>query len=138
MDKKFEALKAIFSPNAVAVIGASDNLGKLGSHVMRSLLEGGYPGRIYPINPGKDEIFGIKTYPSITKIPEGIDLSILVLPAEQIPGIIRECNEKGVKGVILITAGFKEIEDRRGEALQKEITDLANQYGIKIIGPNTF
>lgn len=138
MDKKFEALEAIFNPRAVAVIGASDNLGKLGSHVMRSLIEGKYPGRIYPINPGREEIFGIKTHPSITKISDGIDLSILVLPSEQVPQILRQCYEKGVRGIILITAGFKEIEDRRGKVLQKEITDLANQFGIKIIGPNTF
>ncbi len=131
-------MKAIFNPESVAVIGASDNSGKLGSHVMRSLIEGKYPGRIYPVNPGKEEIFGIKTYPSITKISEGIDLSIIVLPSEQVPQILHQCHEKGLKGLILITAGFKEIEDRRGEALQKEISDLANQFGIKIIGPNTF
>ncbi len=131
-------LDAIFKPEAIAVIGASDNPGKLGSHVMRSLTEGKYPGRIFPVNPGKGEILGIKTYPSLLHIPDGVDLSIIVLPAEQVPKTIRECNEKGVKGIVLITAGFKEIEDRRGESLQKEITELANRFGIKIIGPNTF
>jgi len=131
-------MDAIFNPKSVAVIGASDNPGKLGSHVMRSLAEGKYPGRIYPVNPGKGEILGIKTYPSLLHIPDGVDLSVIVLPAEQVPKTILECNEKGVKGIILITAGFKEIEDRRGESLQKEITELANRFGIKIIGPNTF
>jgi acyl-CoA synthetase (NDP forming) len=105
---------------------------------MRSLTEGEYPGRIYPVNPGKDEILGIRTYPSLLKVPETVDLSIIVLPAEQVPKIITECKEKGVKGIVLITAGFKEIEDKRGEILQREITELANQFGIKIIGPNTF
>lgn len=138
MEKKSEALDAIFKPRSVAVIGASDNPGKLGSHVMRSLTEGKYPGKIYPVNPGKDEILGIKTYPSLREIPDGVDLSIIVLPAEGVPKTIRECGEKGVRGIILITAGFKEIEDRRGESLQREITKLANQFGIKIIGPNTF
>jgi acyl-CoA synthetase (NDP forming) len=138
MDKKWEGLNVIFNPRAVAVIGASDNPGKLGSHVMRSLTEGEYPGRIYPVNPGKDEILGIRTYPSLLKVPETVDLSIIVLPAEQVPKIITECKEKGVKGIVLITAGFKEIEDKRGEMLQREITELANQFGIKIIGPNTF
>lgn len=135
MEKKWEA---IFKPKAVAIIGASDNPGKLGSHVMRSLTEGRYPGRIYPVNPGKDEIFGIDTYPSLLQIPDTVDLSIIVLPAEQVPKIITECREKGVRGIVLITAGFKEIEDERGELLQREITNLANQSGIKIIGPNTF
>ena len=138
MDKKWEGLNAIFNPRAVAVIGASDNPGKLGSHVMRSLTEGEYPGKIFPVNPGKDEILGIRTYPSLLKVPETVDLSIIVLPAEQVPKIITECKEKGVKGIVLITAGFKEIEDKRGEMLQREITELANRFEIKIIGPNTF
>jgi acyl-CoA synthetase (NDP forming) len=137
-EKKRLAMEAIFNPESVAVIGASDNPGKLGSHVMRSLIEGRYSGRIYPVNPGREEIFGFKTYPSLLKIPETIDLSIIVLPSEQVPKIINECNEKGVRGIVLITAGFKEIEDRKGESLQKEITELANRFGIKIIGPNTF
>ena len=138
MDKKHSALDAIFKPEAVAVVGASDNPGKLGSHVMRSLTEGQYPGRTFPVNPGKEEMFGLKTYPSLLKIPERVDLAIIVLPAEQVPKIINECHEKGIKGIVLITAGFREIEDQKGEALQREVTDLANQFGIKIIGPNTF
>ena len=138
MEKRWTAMEAIFNPKAVAVIGASDNPGKLGSHVMRSLIEGKYPGKIYPVNPGKDEILGIKTYPSLSQVSDTIDLAIIVLPAEQVPKIIKECQEKGVKGIVLITAGFKEIEDKRGEVLQKEITELADQSGIKVIGPNTF
>jgi acyl-CoA synthetase (NDP forming) len=131
-------MEAIFNPRSVAVVGASDNPGKLGSHVMKSLTQGGYPGKIFPINPGKDEILGRKAFPSLLHVPEEVDLSIIVLPAEQVPKMIKECKEKGVHGIILITAGFKEIEDKRGEALQREITDLANQFNIKIIGPNTF
>jgi acetyl-CoA synthetase (ADP-forming) len=138
MEKNWQALDAIFNPKSVAVIGASDNPGKLGSHVMRSLTEGRYPAKIYPVNPGKEEILGIKAYPSLSRVPDSVDLSIIVLPAEQVPKIIKECPEKGAKGIVLITAGFKEIEDKRGENLQKEITELADQYGIKIIGPNTF
>jgi acyl-CoA synthetase (NDP forming) len=138
MEKRWEAMDAIFKPKAAAVIGASDNPGKLGSHVMRSLTEGGYQGRIYPVNPGKNEIMGIKTYPSLLQVPESVDLSIIVLPAGSVPKTFQECREKGVKGIVLITAGFKEIEDKRGETLQREITELANQYGMKVIGPNTF
>jgi len=129
---------AIFNPKSVAVIGASDNPGKLGFHVMKSLTQGGYPGRIFPINPGKHEILGIKTFPSLLHVPEEVDLSIVVLPAELVPNTIKECEEKGVHGMVLITAGFKEIEDKRGELLQREILELASKSGIKIIGPNTF
>jgi acetyl-CoA synthetase (ADP-forming) len=138
MEEKWVSMDVIFKPSSVAVIGASDNPGKLGSHVMRSLIEGRYPGRIYPVNPGKNEIRGVKAYPSLLRVPDAVDLSIIVLPAELVPQIIQECNEKGVKGIVLITAGFKEIEDKRGESLQQEIMELANQFGIKIIGPNTF
>ncbi|HUL29071.1 MAG TPA: CoA-binding protein, partial [Thermodesulfobacteriota bacterium] len=138
MDRNWEAMEALFEPKAVAVIGASDNPGKLGSHVMRSLTEGKYPGKIYPVNPGKDEIMGLRTYPSLRQIPESVDLSVIVLPAESVPKAVVECGEKGVRGIVLITAGFKEIEDKKGEALQREITDLADRSGIKIIGPNTF
>ena len=138
MEKKWEAMEALFEPKAVAVIGASDNPGKLGSHVMRSLIEGKYPGRIFPVNPGKNEILGIKTYPSLLQTPESVDLSIIVLPAESVPQTFQECKEKGVKGIVLITAGFREIEDKKGEVLQREITELATRYGMKVIGPNTF
>jgi len=138
MEKKREAIAALFKPKTVAVIGASDNPGKLGSHVMRSLIEGRYPGKIFPVNPGKGEILGIKAYPSLLQIPDSIDLSVIVLPAESVPRTFQECTEKGVKGIVLITAGFREIEDKRGETLQQEITELANRYGLKVIGPNTF
>jgi len=138
MEKKWEAMEALFAPKSVAVIGASDNPSKLGSHVMRSLTEGKYPGKIFPVNPGKNEIMGIKTYPSLLQISESVDLSIIVLPAEQVPKTVIECGEKGVKGIVLITAGFSEIEDQKGQALQREVTKLADQFGIKIIGPNTF
>ena len=113
MEEGRGAMETMFNPRSVAVIGASDNPGKLGSHVMRSLTEGKYPGRIYPVNPGKNEMFGIKTYPSLLQVPESVDLSVIVLPAEQVPKTVIECGEQGVKGIVLITAGFREIEDQK-------------------------
>ncbi len=138
MQRDLKGIEAIFNPRSVAVIGASDNPGKLGSHVMRSLIEGRYPGKIFPVNPGKNEIMGTKTYPSLLHISESVDLAVIILPAEQVPKTVKECAEKGVKGIVLITAGFREIEDHRGETLQKEITELASRSGISIVGPNTF
>jgi acyl-CoA synthetase (NDP forming) len=138
MSIRLRALDSIFRPESVAVVGASDNPGKLGFHVMKSLTQGGFPGKIFPVNPGKDEIMGMTTYPSLSQIHEKVDLSIIVLPAEQVPQTLQECGEKGIGGVVLITAGFREIEDKRGEALQKEIAELADRFGIRIIGPNTF
>lgn len=81
---------------------------------------------------------GIKTYPSLLQIPESVDLSIIVLPAEQVPRTVVECGEKGVKGIVLITAGFREIQDQKGEVLQSKVAKLANEFGINVIGPNTF
>ncbi len=138
MAQRFHDLGLIFRPRSVAVIGASDNPGKLGFHVMKSLTQGKYPGKIFPVNPGKREIFGMETFGSLLHIPEAVDLSVIVLPAAQVPETIKECETKGVAGIVLITAGFKEIEDKKGEVLQKEITDLADRSGIPVIGPNTF
>ena len=138
MNKKAENMKALFAPESVAVIGASDNPGKLGFHVMKSLTKGGFAGRIIPVNPGSGEIMGLKAFPSITDCDGQIDLAIVALPAKLVPEIFRECAAKGIKGIVLITAGFKEIDDPAGTRLHEEIAGIANEAGIPVIGPNTF
>jgi acyl-CoA synthetase (NDP forming) len=135
MKPDFEQL---FKPRSVAVIGASDNPNKLGFHVMRSLLEGGYSGSVLPVNPGKKSILGLPTCPAISRASGPLDMAVVVLPAAQVPSQIKTCAASGVKSVVLITAGFKEIEDPSGAALEKEVSLLANEAGIPIIGPNTF
>jgi len=117
MSKKAENMKVLFAPESVAVIGASDNPGKLGFHVMKSLTKGGFAGRIIPVNPGSIEIMGLKAFPSVADYDGQIDLAIVVLPAKLVPGVFRECAAKRVKGIVLITAGFKEIEDPVGALL---------------------
>ena len=82
MEKIKSVLDAIFNPKSIAIVGASDNPGKLGFHVMKSLVQGGYPNSLFPVNPGKDELFGTRAYPSLLQVPEEVDLSIIVLPAE--------------------------------------------------------
>jgi acyl-CoA synthetase (NDP forming) len=131
-------LNALFSPRAVAVIGASENPGKLGCHVMMSLTRSGYEGGIFPINPGAETIMGLPSYPTIFDTRAPIDLAIVVLPAKLVPNVIKDCAEKGVKGIVLITAGFKEIDDPAGGTLQAAIRELADSAGIPVIGPNTF
>jgi len=128
----------IFYPRSVAIIGASPDFKRLGYHCMLSLIKGRFEGRIYPVHPSLPEISGFKAYPSIKAIPDKIDLAIIAVRASLVPSLLRECAEEGVKGVVLITAGFKEIEDKTGAELQTEIATIANQAGIKIIGPNTF
>jgi len=138
MTIKVENLRQLFDPRGVAVIGASKNPGKLGYHVMKSLTEGGFKGSVFPINPGETELFGARAYSSLADVPHGVDLAVVVLPAQVVPEIIQQCAAKGVRGIVLITAGFKEIEDEQGAELQDEIARLANEAGIPIIGPNTF
>ena len=138
MDKFADNMDSLFNPKSVAVIGASENSGKLGFHVMKSLTKGGFAGKIIPVNPGTAEIMGIKVSTSISDYDGQADLAIVVLPAKLIPGVFRECADKGVKGIVLITAGFKEIDDPAGADLHEEIAAIANKAGIPVIGPNTF
>jgi acyl-CoA synthetase (NDP forming) len=131
-------MKTLFAPASVAVIGASDNSEKLGFHVMKSLVSGGFAGPIIAVNPRGGRIMGIEAHPSVQHYPAPIDLAVVVLPAKWVPKVLRECVDKGVRGVVLITAGFKEIDDPRGALLQEQAASLANGAGIPVIGPNTF
>jgi acyl-CoA synthetase (NDP forming) len=137
-DTIHENLKILFNPSTVAVIGASQKPDKLGFHVMKSLTQGNFKGRIVPVNPGAEEIMDIPAYASITLFPDVIDAAIIVLPARLVPGIFEECAQKGIKGVVLITAGFKEIDDPAGAQLQSRVAEMAREAGIAVIGPNTF
>jgi len=138
MSGKIENLDTLFYPRNVAIVGASKNPGKLGYHVLKSLTEGGFKGDLFPINPGETQLFGATAYPSVLDVPNEVDVAIVVLPARAVPDIFRQCAAKGVKGIVLITAGFKEIEDETGAQLQEEIAGLADEAGIPVIGPNTF
>lgn len=135
---KRENLDRLFNPGSVAVLGASANPSKLGFHVMKSLVEGGYRGRIIPVNPGLEDVMGRRAYPSITALDAPIDLAVVAIPAGGVAGVFSECREKGVGGVVLITAGYKEIDDPEGARLHDELFALAESAGIPVIGPNTF
>ena len=138
MDIKIRSMNILFNPKSVAVIGASEKEAKLGFHVMKSLTKGGFPGKIIPINPGSKDIMGLKTFPSITELPYDIDLAIVVLSAKLVPAIFEECLAKGVKGIVLITAGFKEIDDPVGSDLHEQLANIVNRPNVPVIGPNTF
>ncbi len=135
MNKKAGNIKILFAPESVAVIGASDNTGKLGFHVMKSLTKGGFDGKIIPVNPGSPEIMGLKAFPSISDYDDHIDLAIVALPAKIVPLVFRECASKGVKGIVLITAGFKEIDDPAGAGLHEEIAVLPIGPGYRLSDP---
>jgi acyl-CoA synthetase (NDP forming) len=138
MDKFKANMDIMFNPRSVAVIGASENPGKLGFHVMKSLTGGGYSGKIIPVNPGSPEIMGFIAYPGVNEYDQQIDLAIVVVPAKRVPAVFVECVKKGIKGIVLITAGFKEIDDPAGGDLHEEIAGIANASQIPVIGPNTF
>jgi acetyltransferase len=128
-------LDMIFNPKSVAVIGATEREGSVGRTIIWNLMTNAFGGTIFPVNPQRPSILGIKAYPSIEAIPEKVDLAVIVTPAKTVPGIVRECVAAGVKGAIIISAGFKEIGPE-GVALEQEILEEARRGNMRIIGPN--
>ncbi len=102
------ALDAIFKPRAVAVIGATETAGSVGRTLVENLQAASFGGAVYPVNPKRDTVLGLPAYPAVGAVPGPVDLAVVVTPAPTVPGIIRECVEAGVKGAIVISAGFKE------------------------------
>ncbi len=128
-------LKSIVSPKSVAVIGASSRPDSVGMAVFRNILLSGYKGIVYPVNPKSKSILGVRAYSSILDIPDEVDLAILIVPNTIVSKVVAECGEKKVKGVVVITAGFKEIGEE-GLKLEKELIEVAKKYNISVIGPN--
>lgn len=128
-------LETFFSPRSIAVIGASTNVGSVGYTLTENLLENGYTGTIYPINPKTETLFGLPCYAKISLIPHEIDLAIIIVPANIVPLVLREVGEKGVRSAIIISAGFKETGDE-GRKLEEEITSIAKEKNIALLGPN--
>ena len=128
-------LDKIFNPQSVAIIGASDAEGSVGYAIVKNFTRLGYAGKVYFVNIRKPEILGVKTYPTVEQIPEHVDLAIIATPAKTVPDIIEECGRAGVKGAIIVSAGFKETGPE-GKALEEKILETAKKFGIRIIGPN--
>lgn len=132
-----EQLNSIFYPRSIAIIGATDNPKKVSYFCVRSVLEAGFKGKIYPVNPELSEILGLKTYPSLSAIPGEVDLMIISIPAQHTLPVIEEGIARGVKGMVMFTSGFSELGTREGLELQEKIKNMADAAGIKIIGPNS-
>lgn len=128
-------LDAIFAPRNVAVIGATERPNTVGRTLLWNLISHPFGGTVYPINPKRDNVLGIHAYPSIGDVPNQVDLAVIVTPARTVPGVIEECVQAGVKGAIVISAGFKEIGEE-GAELEQEILQKARQAQMRIIGPN--
>ncbi|MEJ7870678.1 MAG: bifunctional acetate--CoA ligase family protein/GNAT family N-acetyltransferase [Rubrobacteraceae bacterium] len=130
-----QPLDAIFRPETVALIGATDKIGSVGRTVMRNLISSPFGGTVYPVNPNRPNVLGIKAYPSISEVPEQVDLAVIVSPAPTVPGIMRECAEAGVEEAIVISAGFKEAGEE-GAELERQVLEEARRGRMRVVGPN--
>jgi len=130
-----ENLNNIFKPKSIAVVGASATAGSAGYRVFRNLIGSGYEGVVYPVNPKYESVLGVQAYKSVTDLPKTVDLAIILTPAKTVPDILEQCGKKGIKGIMIISAGFKEIGSE-GIALEKKLVDIKNKYGMRIVGPN--
>jgi acetyltransferase len=129
-------LDMFFSPQAVAVIGASRTPGKLGYAVLNNIVQHGYEGKIYPINPNAEHVLGLKCYPSILMVPEPVELATIVIPSRYVAQTLVECGQKGVKGAVVISAGFREVGSE-GWQREREIVEIGKRYNMRLLGPNS-
>jgi acetyl coenzyme A synthetase (ADP forming)-like protein len=129
------AMNRIMKPKAVAVIGASNEAGKIGNSVMKNLINGGYKGKIYPITPKGGEIMGLQAFKSVKDVPGDIDTAVFAIPAALVAGALKECGEKKIAGAILIPSGFGETGNVEG---QEELQRIGREYNIRLMGPNIY
>ncbi len=132
---KTQELDRLFSPSSIAIIGASQDIDKGGGFVLHGLLQGGFRGKLYPVNPKQTEIMGLKTYPSVLDIPEEVDEVIIAVAARIVPRVMAECSQKGIKFAVVHSAGFSEL-GAEGRELENEMLRIAQQGGTRIVGPN--
>jgi acetyltransferase len=130
-----EPIDELLSPRSVAVIGASEREGSVGRTLFWNLISNPFGGTVYPINKARPNVLGVKAYPSLKELPERVELAVIVTPAPTVPALVEECGQAGIRAVIIISAGFKEL-GAPGKALEDEIAITARKYGIRIIGPN--
>jgi acetate---CoA ligase (ADP-forming) len=128
-------LSSFFNAQGVALVGASASSTKLSYGILRNLLQYGYSGQIYPVNPKADEILGLRAYADIASLPDPVDLAVIVVPSSAAPGVVEACGQRGIRAAIIISGGFKEVGEA-GADLEKECVQIAQRYGMRLIGPN--
>jgi len=128
-------LHDFFYPKSIAVLGATDSAGKLGYNVFRNLINHGFQGKLYPINPKKESVLGVKAYPSILDVKDPVDTAIIIVPAETVPQAIEDCCAKGIRYLVIETAGFAEIGEA-GKQAQTRIKEMIEKKGCRLLGPN--
>lgn len=132
-----DMMKPFLEARSVAIIGISRVTGPGTYNILENMINAGFSGRVYPVNPHADEILGIKVYPSVLDIPEDIDLAIITLPRLEVPRIVRECTQRGIRAITIVTQGFADGDEEGGE-MQAEIVRIARQGGARVLGPNTW
>ncbi len=130
-----DRLDAIFSPESVAVVGASSTPGKVGHDIFENILKGGFKGTLYPVNPKARSVLSVRCYKSMMDIPDPVDLAMIILPPRIAIKTVDDCIKKGVKGIVIVSAGFKEVGGE-GAKIEDEIADKCRKAGIRLIGPN--
>lgn len=128
-------LDALFRPRSVAILGASDDATRISGRPVRYLIEGGFKGNVYPVNPNRETVQGLKAYKSLADVPETPDVALLAVPSSLTEQAVRECVEKGVKGAVIFSAGYAE-SGEDGFAIQARISDIAQKGGLRLLGPN--
>jgi acetyl coenzyme A synthetase (ADP forming)-like protein len=128
-------MRRLMEPNSVAVIGASNEQGKIGNSVMRNLVDGGFAGEIHPVNPKADDILGRKAYKSVTDVPGEVDVAVFAIPAKFVAAALEEVGRKNIPNAVLIPSGFAETGEVQ---LQEEIVEIAERYGVRLLGPNIY
>ncbi|HQH81122.1 MAG TPA: CoA-binding protein, partial [bacterium] len=128
-------LEKLFNPKAVAIIGASQTEGKVGHALLKNMIEEGFEGGLYAVNPKVGEIMGVKCYPDVKSLPDGIDLAVIAIPAKVVPQTIEDCGSRGIGAAVVISAGFKEV-GKEGKELEKKLESAAMLSGVRVLGPN--
>lgn len=130
-----DSLNPVFRPNSIAVIGASSSPEKWGFKILKNILDAGFKGPVFPINPKAEEVLGLRCYRSVRDIEGEVDLAVVIIPAPAVPGAIEECGQKKIKAAIVITGGFRET-GTKGEELERALVEAAARWGVRVIGPN--
>jgi len=134
-NKNTEKINSIFYPKSIAVIGVSRRPGSVGNALLANIIGSRFQGIAYPVNPKAKGILGIKCYPNVTEIPDVVDLAVIIVPSLFVLDVLEECGQKGIKGAIIISAGFKET-GKKGIELENKVKKIIQRYDMALVGPN--
>ena len=128
-------LSCLLAPRTIAVVGASRTAGSIGHQILANLLAQGFTGAVYPVNPQAHAICSVRAYPSVSLVPDALDMAVIVVPKDRVHGVAEECGAAGVRALVVISAGFKEV-GADGAARERRLLDTVRRYGMRMVGPN--